>query len=220
MQLNTNLLSEVANNVKDLGETGEVYVVGKDMLKRSRTRFLTEGLLEKKFESVAARRSAAGFSASEMDLDYRGIPSIIAYGPVEFMGVHWGIVSKVALSEVTAPVRRMVELILGGGLLAVAVLGVLGYAAARAVSSPLDHAIRVMRELTDGNRGVDVRLHGGLSEIRAIGDALGAFKAGLAETDKLVTDIRKKEAQVTDLLDTSPVGALVVTADDEVLCYQ
>ena len=49
MQLNTNLLSEVANNVKDLGETGEVYVVGKDMLNRSRTRFLTEGLLEKKF---------------------------------------------------------------------------------------------------------------------------------------------------------------------------
>ena len=217
MQLNTNLLSEVANHVKDLGETGEVYIVGPDLMNRSRTRFLRDGLLEKKFESVAAKRAVAGFVGAETNVDYRGLPAVTAYGPIDFMGVRWGMVAKVGLNEVTTPVRSMIMLILGGGVLSVMLLSVIGFAAARAVSSPLDHAIRVMRELIGGNRGVDVTLRGNLSEIRAIGDALGAFKDNLAQTDTLISDVRKKESQVTDLLDTSPVGAIVVTAEDEVL---
>ena len=101
-----------------LGETGEAYVVGEDLLMRSDSNFLKQStILKVKTEAVQVSEVIQGKSGyKEKVVDYRGIPAAIAYGPAEIKGLDWFIVVKKDYSEIVKPVKALRNQVLLIGL--------------------------------------------------------------------------------------------------------
>ena len=110
-----------------MGETGETYVVGQDLLMRSDSRFSEQPTtLKTKVDTVTARLALDGETGFELTPDYRGIPVFSAYGPLEFEDVSWAVMAEMDESEVMAPALELRQLMLAAGLGIGAVVGLLG----------------------------------------------------------------------------------------------
>jgi PAS domain S-box-containing protein len=216
-RLNNDKLRETANHIQDLGETGEVYLVGADATRRSQTRFAHGALLTEKIASESASRAAAGFSDSVVLKDYKGDFVVSAYAPIDLMGVRWGIVSKINLSEALAPLHTMVLATSIGLVLSTILIAYFGYTLARRISRPLDRSLRVMEKLSRGDLDVEIDEDAGGVETRQIALALRAFRANLVETQGLIADVTAGQAQLTSLLDSSPTGIIALSEEGEVL---
>ncbi|UCG75660.1 MAG: cache domain-containing protein [Gemmatimonadota bacterium] len=84
-----------------MGDTGETYLVGRDGLMRSDSRFSgTSTILRTRVDTEPARRALAGETGMDEATDYRGIPSLAAFGPFDFEGVRWAVVAEIDRSEV------------------------------------------------------------------------------------------------------------------------
>jgi PAS domain S-box-containing protein len=217
IQLDNLRLRDVVNHVQDLGDSGEVYVVGPDATRRSQTRFSKGELMTERMTAEAATRSAAGFTASVVTKSYAGHDVIVAYAPIDVMGVRWGIISNIDLSEALAPLHVIVLATGAGVLLSTLTIAFLGYASARRISRPLDQSLRAMAKLSRGELDVEIEDGNGVTEIKQIATTLRAFRSSLVETKRLVTEVTESEEQLTSLLDSSPTGIIVLSHENKVL---
>ena len=114
-----------------LGETGETYLVGQDALMRSVSRFLVAdpkgyaktlrslgvseksinrinkygtSILQQKVQTIAVQEALAGKQGTQIINDYRGIPVLSSYAPLNVDELEWVILSEMDLSEAYAPV--------------------------------------------------------------------------------------------------------------------
>jgi PAS domain S-box-containing protein len=216
-QLNNPRFREVANHIQDLGDTGEVYLVGPDATRRSHTRFSEGGLGQEKLTNEGAVRSAAGFTATAITRNYKGTAVIAAYAPLDLMGVKWGIVSNIDLAEALAPLNALAVSTIAGVLLSTFVIALLGYVSARRISRPLDQSLRVMEKLSRGDLHVEIEDGNGIHETRQISAALKTFHGNLLDTERLMTSVTQSQDRLTSLLDSSPTGILVLASDNQVL---
>jgi PAS domain S-box-containing protein len=216
-QLNNSKLRDVANHVQDLGETGEVYLVGPDSTRRSQTRFAHGELMSEEMTTESATRSAAGFTSSVLTKDYKGDEVVSAYAPLDLMGVRWGIISKIDSAEALAPLNTIVLATGAGVLLSTLAIAFLGYASARRISRPLDQSLRTMTKLSRGELDVEIEDGGGVIETREIATTLRAFHSSLIETRRLVREVTEGQEQLTNLLDSSPTGVVVLSNENKVL---
>ncbi|MGE4064127.1 MAG: PAS domain S-box protein [Rhodospirillaceae bacterium] len=222
-QLNNAKLRESANHIQDLGETGEVYLVGPDSTRRSQSRFARGELLADKVTSQAATRSIAGFSESAEAGDYRGEEVISAYGPIDLMGVRWGIISNISRDEALAPLRPMVISTSSGVLVATMLIALVGYAAARRISRPLEASLRVMDKLSAGDLNVEIADGNGVRETRQISTALRAFHANLSksfrlqgELERAATEAKSERARAEAILAGAPDPIFLVRSDSTI----
>lgn len=214
---NTEVLNAAANNTLNLGETGEVELVGADLYMRSDSRFSKGMTLEQKVDTYAPKRAVAGFEGVETTVDYRGHEVVSAYGPLDVMGIRWGVIAKIDVTEVQAPIRRIAAILLAGVVVSIAVIGSIGYGVTRSVSRPLKGAIAVLDQLTAGNHNVEVTFEEHVHEIRAIGNGLRTFKDGLIKTTAAMAEVQRSQERLANLLNSSPTGVIVITNDNEVL---
>ncbi len=184
------------NNV-GLGASGETYLIGSDLAMRSQSRFLIEdkegynslmaglgtdqGVLDKinakgstillqKVDTKGTRAAIAGNTHVEVFPDYRDVPVLSAYSPVDIENVEWAIMSEIdeeeALSAVTALRANMWKL--AGGML-VLIVGI-GYLVTRITGN----VTRVIREIVE-------RLTDSSTEITAASEQVSASSQRLAE---------------------------------------
>ncbi len=219
-QLDNVKLRENANHIQDLGESGEVYLVGADGTRRSQSRFTGAGLLAERVETAAVARSIAGFEESSEATDYNNAPVINAYGPLNLMGVRWGIISNMSRSEALAPLPPMLIATGSGVLVATALIALLGYATARRISRPLEESLRVMDKLSAGNLDVEIADGNGIAETRQITAALRSFHSNLANTRRLqgeletaLAEARNERARAEAILAGAPDPIFLVRAD-------
>jgi methyl-accepting chemotaxis protein len=119
---------------------------------RTQSRFESASrVLVKTLDSLAVSRSLVGDSGAMEALDYRGVDSLVAYAPVDVLGIRYGLVRKVDAADAFAPVRRLMlwMAVLGVVLVALAVLAsiVLGRSLARPVSQVTDRLQGMAQEL-------------------------------------------------------------------------
>jgi PAS domain S-box-containing protein len=169
-------------NSEGLGDSGETYLVGEDLLMRSDSRFLVSSpeeyfrqllslgvpseqverirlrgttVLTQSVDTPAVRRALAGESGLAQVSDYRGISVLSAYAPLEIPGLRWVLLSEIDTDEALAPVA---ELRTQTALLALAVSSVflgIGYIFSKRTTEPLAALTRsVERFGRDDWRGV------------------------------------------------------------------
>lgn len=161
-----------------LGESGEVYLIGPDYKMRNNSRFLIEqpkeyfnllkdlgvsaeiikkqqelnttiGLSEVKTPgSIQALQGKSGFQTFP---DYRGIPVLSAYAPVDILGMRWAILAEIDEEEAFTIQRNIRNWSLVIGLiLAIAIFGVGFYIAGRAIL-PIQEIVGAARKIADGD---------------------------------------------------------------------
>lgn len=167
-----------------LGESGESYIVGDDFTLRNQSRFLIEdpknyfkmirdigtpkstvakienfqssiGLQEVRTEGTKA--AIAGETGTKIFPDYRGVPVLSAYKPLQIEGMNWVIMSEIDESEAFAHVYSLRTYIMYGffGLLLLVVLA--SFIISRQMTRPIKELTYDAKELAKGN--FDVELH-------------------------------------------------------------
>ncbi len=164
-----------------LGDSGETYIIGSDYTMRSQSRFLIEdkdgyyaqmeelgidkGLLNiihakdstillQKIETTGTHAAISGETNIEIFQDYRNVPVLSAYAPLNIEGVDWAIMAEIdkeeALRAATTLGKRMMMLsaillvlIIGLSILVIRITGRVTNVIKRMVASLTDCSIQI-----------------------------------------------------------------------------
>ncbi len=214
-----------------LGASGETYLVGDDLRMRSMSRFLIEdqngyidllndleAMPNTLVERIAAKGTSIGLQpvdtqgtraalAGESDFaifaDYRNIPVLSAYAPLDIMGLKWAIMSEIDEAEAFAASHALKQQIwLTGGivtLLIIAIASALGIVVARSMARPISEFTET---LTRMHKESDLTLRvceNGNDEIAASGHAINGLLAKFQDTIQhlIETSGKLKQASVS-----------------------
>ena len=107
-QIPVDRINVIMQATAGMGESGETYLVGEDLLMRSDSRFSDEStILKTEVDTLTVRKALQGGVGLEITPDYRGIPVLSAYGPLDFAGVRWAVMSELDEEELMAPLVRI-----------------------------------------------------------------------------------------------------------------
>ena len=156
-----------------LGASGETYLVGQDYLMRSISRFLIEdkagyeealrsigtpsrtvelidqldtSILLQRVNTEAAKEAIAGQEGTQIIKDYRGVPVLSSYAPLNLPGVEWAILSEMDLAEAYQPVYSLQTYLLISTVILMLALTFLASIIAANFVKPIDTLIAASRK--------------------------------------------------------------------------
>jgi len=179
-----------------LGESGESYIVGKDFLMRSDSRFSEEStILKTRVEGPTTAAALAGKTGISEVLDYRGISVMSAHAPLDILGTTWAIMTEIDSDEAFAGVvaMRMTSLIIGA--IVILIVSVLGFFLARTIAAPMVRLTSVMGSLSEGDNDVEVPYQSRADELGDMGQAVQIFKQNAIDKIRLEGEEKKAVAE-------------------------
>ncbi len=170
-------INEIMQVSAGMGESGETYIVGPDLLMRSDSRFSEEStILRTRVDTDTVHRALAGETGVAPTPDYRGIPVLSAYGPLEFLGTTWAIMAEVDEAEVLAGVRDMRRYMLFTGAAIALLVTAAGVFLSLRLSRPITAMTRVMDQLAEGDVEIEIPSQGRRDEIGEMAAAVRVFE--------------------------------------------
>ena len=160
LKINTNTLSFIMNERSGLGETGETYLVGNDLVMRSNSRFLKNGsesnILHTKLDTAASRAAKQGKTEAKIITDYRGKKVLSSYSPLNMrsslgVDIDWSIISEIDTSEAFAPILQLEQGVILVGAIMILLIGVMAIFAARSISVPIKKLSKNFTLMATGN---------------------------------------------------------------------
>ena len=203
-QMPIDRINTLMRQSEGLGETGETYITGGDFLMRSDSRFSKEPtILKTKVETETVKRALSGKSGVQETLDYRGVPVLSAYGPIEFEGVKWAVLAEVDEAEVMIPVNDMKLFMLIAGAIVLTAILIVGVLLSRGLSGPIAGMTSYMTLLADGDTETDVPARERADEIGEMAAAVQVFKDNKIEAERLeaerLADQRAKQERAENI---------------------
>lgn len=168
-----------------LGETGETYLVGSDLTMRSLSRFLLEdfegyekalqnagipdsitrrieqfqsSILLQPVNTEAAQKAVTGEDGTQIIVDYRNVPVLSSYAPLDIQGLDWAILAEKDRAEAYQPVRALQNVMLLSTVILSLVVTWLASIAARNFVRPINTLVEGSRQVGQGNLDVEVKL--------------------------------------------------------------
>ena len=158
-----------------LGDTGEAYLVGGDLLMRSDSRMLIEapvqfptairemGLAEEAeqierfgttilthmVDTEPARLSTGG-SSGTLIYQHMGVPTLSAFRPLDIEGVDWAIIAELATAEAFASSNDLARFILLTAGILFVVLIAFALLLSRSINKPIHATTGIFREISSG----------------------------------------------------------------------
>jgi methyl-accepting chemotaxis protein len=200
------------------GDSGETYLIGSDALLRSQSRFLIEdkpgylAALKSSMDSstlakIDARNSAIGLqkvdtlgatkilqgeTGVEYFTDYRGVPVISAFSPVNILGQKWGILSEVDQAEAFIHQQILVDSVIHTtiiiAVILLSIMAVVGSYFTRIVIHPINTFSNTVVQITQ-NKDLTQRICiKGNNEFTILASALNEMLQSLSE---LLIDMRR-----------------------------
>lgn len=110
-----------------LGQTGEMYLVGDDGFMRSNSRFSEKPtILQLEVDTEATREAHEGHVGTKIIKDYRGVPVLSAYTPLDLNFINWSLFVEIDAAEAFAPIRAVeIKLIIIGSIIGTITIGYL-----------------------------------------------------------------------------------------------
>lgn len=148
VQVPIDRFNEVLSHSQGLGETGQSYLVGEDLLMRNQAR-LSEAntMLSMKVENTAVKDALAGRKSLKKVKLISGEAGIAAARPLTFKGISYAVATEMSIEEKRTPLRPYILFYIAA-IVFLLLFGILGYTILRARPG------RTLQELTDmGNEG-------------------------------------------------------------------
>ncbi len=157
-----------------MGESGETYIVGEDLLMRSDSRFLLEDkeayfalihgmgvnddlvhlirklnttILLQPVRTEGARAALRGEEGHFVADDYRGIPVLSTYSKLDIDGINWGIVSEIDENESFAPVRHLLRRILLSTAIFIPIVAYLSFWLSQGFMRPVQNLVETAKNI-------------------------------------------------------------------------
>jgi PAS domain S-box-containing protein len=233
-----------------LGESGETYIVGNDFLLRNQSRFLIDDsenyfrLIEElgippetiaqirnfnstiglqRVQTEGTEAALSGLSGNAVFPDYRGVPVLSSYKPLNIRGVNWAIMSEIDQEEAFASIRSLAIRTTIGVLILIAGIIILALAFSRTITRPLNQLTTTADELAKGNLDVEVAC---TEQGDEIGTMARSFDTMRVSMKGLIGDLEDINQNLENLVDertkelelaTERVRTIVEIAPDAVI---
>ncbi len=188
-----------------LGETGEVYLVGKDYTMRNDSRFLSDindPLVKKlkttikvwKVKTLSVDKGLSGEDGVWIINDYRGVKVLSAYTHVDlFNNLRWALIAEEDYSEAVEAVNKVVYSIIGIGILGISILVLIVFYITRRIVKPLISVVDVLKEISEGEGDLRKRIE--ISQEDEVGELAKYFNKFMDNLRSMI--IRIKETSET-----------------------
>ena len=213
-----------------LGRTGEVYLLGPDSTMRTDSRFLIEDreaflatlrrstLTSRTVETVdrlgttiltvpvkheGAAAALRGETGVTERLDYRGVPVLMAYGPVDLDSLRWGVIAKMDIAEAMAPLRVYANRVLAWGVGLSLAATLLALLLAQVLTRPIAALVGAARQVSQGRLDTVVKVNAH-DEYRELGEAFNDMVSSLRTSrEQLDKQVQENERLLLSLLPAS-----------------
>jgi diguanylate cyclase (GGDEF)-like protein len=185
-QMSIDDLNSVMQVTAGMGKTGETYLVGKDHLMRSDSRFYSEpSILIRSVETTSVNKALAGQKGVDVTRDYRNISVFSAYTSIDFLGTRWAILAEIDETEVLAPVLLLNRILIISGIVIGLIITVLGYLLAIDIAKPIVVMTNAMNRLARNDLTVNVSVSEREDEVGGMAQAMLLFKNSAIERERM-----------------------------------
>lgn len=250
-----------------LGLTGESYLVGEDMTLRNQSRFLIEepdryfnlladrgtepSLLSEmralntsiglqSVDSPGVKRALAGESGTAIFEDYRGIPVLSAYKPLNIPGLNWSILSEIDEAEAFSEIRKQQVRIVMLGVLLMAIIALFAWRVSQTITRPIRELGRAANRLAKGELDTPVACGGedevgelavifeqmrqelqrSFDRIKRANDELGErVKERTADLNQALLSVQENEQRIAAILEGIQDAVITIDAKGKVLTF-
>ena len=156
LETNMENISDLLVDREGLGESGETYIVNRDKLMVSESRFLKDAVLKTNVDTFGVNEGLTGKSGISIYPDYRNIPVVGAWYPIRY--TNWVLLAEIDEEEAFAPLRA--NRINQGILVSVTVIMIVVIAifSARATTKPVQELIEVSMHVGEGRLDKDIKI--------------------------------------------------------------
>ncbi len=118
-------LDSILSQRAGMGKTGEEILVGEDGLMRSNSRFSTKPtILQIEVDTEATREAFEGYVGTKIVKDYRGVPVLSAYTPLNLNFINWALLVEIDEAEAFAPIHYVeAKMTIFGSIIGVITIG-------------------------------------------------------------------------------------------------
>lgn len=179
-QLPVGRINTLMGDETGLGETGESYIVGEDLLMRSDSRFAEEStILKRKVDLSIVRNGFTQEKSTAVLSDDRGLDVIATANRIDVFDKKWVVLAKQDTAEAFKPVadlKRNIAIQLG---IAALVLSLIGYLISLSLSKPITHLVGAMNKLQNGDTKSEIPFADRGDEIGKMSKSLRSFRDDL-----------------------------------------
>ena len=195
-KISTEAFNSIISKDVDLGQTGEVLVVGSDYKLRVDSKFTKEfDVFKTEVKNEAVTAALSGKQGYVVDGNYRNLDIVYSASPFEFKGVKWALVAAQSSDEINAPIYSMglqIFLVVTG---LIAALAFAGYYVGRQTTKPISQLVDETTKLADGDTSVAIDGRTRPDEIGELSRAVSVFKDNLIANKTLEQEAKRKQAQ-------------------------
>jgi signal transduction histidine kinase len=179
-----------------LGRTGETYLVGKDYLMRSNSRFRENAVFNLKVETVAVLNAFSGEPGSCIVKDYRNIFCLSSYSKVNIDGLDWVILAEIDEQEAMVPVNAIRNSILLVSIIIAAGVFIAALLVSRRITLPIKKLQKATEQIGSGNYGDNLEV----SSYDEIGLLTETFNSMTTRLKKQSEEIEQEKTKRVSLL--------------------
>ena len=222
LQLSLDAINSIMGERSGMGETGETYLVGQDLLMRSDSyldpvnhtvQASFANPVKGKVDTAAARAVIAGETDSQLIVDYMGSQVLSAYAPVKVGdGITWGLLAEVDETEAFAAVNQIQWMMAVIALVGLAAITMVAMMIARNISNPLIAAAGVAGSIAGGKLDNEIKITS-RDEIGQLLEALQNMQTDLNERITRERKVADESMRIRIALDGASTSVMI--ADNE-----
>ncbi len=198
-QMPSGVINRIMSEVEGLGETGQSYIVGSDLLMRSDSRFDKEStVLARTVDMPAVHHALEGGHGVDYEPSLNGQDAFAAYSQISIFGTKWAVIAEIEIAEAEQEITVLLYEFIIVGLLVVAVSTIVGVLISRSVSTPLTSMTSVMRRLADRDWDATIPSLDRKDEIGEMAATVSIFKESGMEADRLKAEEATREERAAE----------------------
>ncbi len=203
LQVSLESINAIMQERSGMGETGETYLVGEDLLMRSDSyldpvnhsvaaSFANPG--RGSVDTEAAREALAGATDSRLITDYNGNRVLSAFTRVDLPGTtaHWALLAEVDEAEIRAPITTLIISIVVAGALIAALVAVMAVLVAGSIARPLTAGVGFAENVAAGDLTASINVQ----QRDEVGMLAGALTEMVGELQRIVAQVKSASDNV------------------------
>lgn len=199
-QMPVDRINATFNRTVGLGESGELTLIGQDLLMRNDSRFTTDkdDILATAIDIDIAKTAMSAGSSSGVDRAHRDQAMKITGAGFVYRGTQYGLLAMQSVAESTEPVTVIRNRMLAIGGVLLAIIAIAGVFIARRFTKPIAELVTEMDQLSNGN--TEIALAGTLrgDEIGDMSRAVAVFRDNTLEQRRLEQESNQTETDQRD----------------------
>jgi methyl-accepting chemotaxis protein len=204
VQMPIDSINDIMQNKRGLGETGDAFLVGPDMMLRSDSQAVRDAktgkikptLLELKTDQPAIRKVFE--TSKETDAlinDLVGRPAAASIHPLKIFGQKWALVTTISKTELNLPIVASQKMVLIASFILMVLAVMVGIMLARQIAGPINQLSVSMQAIADGDINAVLPTFARKDEVGDMARVLSVFRDNASERERLA-QLQTDEANV------------------------